>query len=672
MTDARIIAGLDDDQRAAATAPAGPVCVIAGPGSGKTRTVVARIGVLASSIDPEEMLALTHTTKAAGELRERIVANGTTGVRASTIHSAAWRQVRSQWATAGYAGEPRLVGSSWGMVKDAATRVLGRAAATSDATSELAGEIDWAAAHLLDPGAYREAARTHNRVTSLSADRVAEVWRAYLDAKAASGVLDFADVLAVATAMARGGLGVRPRALFVDEYQDVDRSQQALIDAWLDEHQIITAVGDSEQAIFGFKGGDPTLLASFAERYPAARVVHLGANYRSTQPIVEWVNRLTVTARPALRSIPGPGPDARVVDAFDEAREERELVSQLQRWQRDGLAWNDMAVLYRYNAASARLEAALAHAGIPYHVAGNQKFFDRPEIRAVLVPFGQRARQDPGSDGRALLEACAHDIGWSDTPPDGMGPPRQRWEAVASLLDSTRRLPNASAGELLDELLHRAREAHDLTPGGATLATLHAAKGLEWEAVWVAGVAEGQIPSAYASTRSQLDEEQHLLYVGVSRARRHLVVSHARKRHNGWRAEPSRYLTLLQATGPDRPASSRSTTSRSTTSRSTTSRHAAGAAKVTAPDRPRAECAKCRGRLVGAAARSSKRCSGPCLGGVPAERWRALLAWRDERAAALQVDAAKVATDKALFTTAVTGTTEQVAGWSRSAGTPPI
>jgi DNA helicase II / ATP-dependent DNA helicase PcrA len=661
-----VLADLDDDQRRAATAQAGPVCVIAGPGSGKTRTVVARVAVLAETIDPAAMLALTHTTKAAGELRDRISMAGTHGVHASTIHSAAWRHVRQCWASAGFTGEAHLVGSSWGMVKDAAGRVLGRSAVTSDTVSELAGEIDWASANLFDVGSYAAAARRHGRVTTVDAHHVDEVWSAYRAAKASAAVLDFADVLTTATSMARSGLGREWAALFVDEYQDVDRSQQALVDAWLGDHQVLTAVGDSEQAIFGFKGGDPTLLASFEQRYPGATVVHLSTNYRSTEPIVAWVNRLTVASRPALRSFSGSGPAPRVVAAYDEAAEEREMVRQLQAWQRNGTAWDDMAVLYRYNATSARLEAALAHAGIPYHVAGNRKFFDRPEIRGVLVPFGQQARQIPDSSGMALLEACARGIGWSDTPPDGMGPARQRWEAVASLLDLVReRHARSDAGEVLRELLHRAREAHDLTPGGVTLATAHAAKGLEWDAVWVAGVSEGQIPSSYASTPAQLQEEQHLFYVAVSRAERHLVVSHASRRHNGWRSEPSRFLALLQAggTSPGRSAGRRSTRS---------VRSAGSVSPSAAHDVVVASCGRCNGRLIGPFARRSKRCSGPCLTGEEARRWNQLLAWREARAGELGVAVTAVATDKAVFSTAVCRTTEGVAGWSRSAGTPPL
>lgn len=661
---------LDEPQREAAQAPLGPLAIIAGPGSGKTRTVVARIASLcAQGVDPTKVLALTHTQKAAGELRERLQEHGLSEVNCSTFHSAAWRVVRDNWQATGITGEAELIGSTWALMRQAAKRALG--ATGEQYVPDLVSEIDWARAWRLQPDEYPSHAKQHGRSCAVEPKDVVKTWKAFEKAKAPNQ-LDFADVIRLSEQVMQDpetARGVRQRweVFFVDEYQDADRAQQAALEAWLGDRQSLTVCGDPEQSIFGFKGADPQLLLGFQEKWPNARVIHLVRNYRSTPGIVSWVNLATRTARPALVSANSQGVDPMILAAGSEAEEERRLVHQLKEWQRSGTPYEEMAVLYRFNATSARLEAALAQAGVPYHVAGNQKFFDRPEIRSVLIPFGVQARSQPETQGALLLEAAARQGGWDpQSPPEGAGPARQRFEAISSLV-AMAQSPSAphDAMGLLRELQHRARQAHDLTPGGVTLATVHAAKGLEWDCVWVPGVVEGQLPSAYATSGPQLAEEQHLFYVAISRARRALVVSWAQKRHNNWSNNPSRFLDLVSTPEPRSVGSNK--------------RPRSSSAASAVPDFDLAGCSRCGTRLLGQAARVSKVCSSACLTGESLARYQRLVAWRAERSESLGRSQDKVASEKALFSAAVLGleaghdptSAKGIAGFAKDCGPLP-
>lgn len=659
VADQDYLATLDDDQRAAATAPLGPIALLAGPGSGKTRTLIARIAHVARTVPPSELLALTHTTKAAGELRERLAHQGL-DIQAATIHAAAWRQVRTQWGTVRGTPTPELLPSPWSLVRQCVPANAPKRDAT-ETVSEIVNEIQWAQAWLLSPKTYPQALRTHGRTTALDPDVVAKTWKSYNERKARAGLVDFADVLDVAYELScRDGFCSTTPVLFVDEFQDVDKAQLRLIEAWLSPQQLLCAAGDPEQAIFGFKGGDAHVLLNFAQRFKGAQVFELRNNYRSTHPIVQWVNSITTTPRQPLCSIPGDGPAPELVDAPSETDEERQLVAWLKDRHRDGVPYGSMAVLYRFNAASARLESALSKASIPYQLASDVRFFDRPEIRAVLVPFGQEARTDPNAPGHALLASCAAAVGWDpDAPPAGVGPARQRWEAVAALMAQVAELPqSAFASDVLTSLLTQARRAGDAPARGVTLATIHAAKGLEWDAVWLTGLSEGQLPSAYATSPAELLEEQRLLYVALSRARRFLCASFARKRHQGWASRPSRFVPLLSAnhsssagTRPSARASRRSTGLSSDT------------AIMPRAERPGSVCAKCKSRLVGAAARRTKACSAPCLPTEGRARHAELVQWRKDAANELALPPEKVASDRALFSAAALGTCVGVSGF---------
>lgn len=663
---------LDENQTAAINAPAGPVAVIAGPGSGKTSTLVARIARLCadSEINPGQSIALCHTTKAAGELRERLTRTAGAAVTCSTIHAAAWRCVRNNHQAAGLGPAPELAANMYPLLRNAARDVLG--AAGAEDVPDIAAEIEWARAHLHPIDEYGVAAAAAKRTSAVDANTIRDVWTRYRDLKVTAGVVDFADTLELAAHIvadtAHGAqLSAAVDAVFVDEYQDVDAAQQRLIDAWLAGSDRLCVVGDPSQAIFHFKGCDVSFLTGFAERYPGATVVELTANYRSTPQVVEWLNRLASPGRAALHAAGGDGAAPRIHHASDEAAEERALVDQIRTWARAGVPYDAMAVLYRFRASAARVEETLTAAGIPHHVAGEARFFERPEVRAVLVPFGQAARAEPDADGVELLASCAAETGWDpDRPPEGAGPARQRWEAITALVGAAaERHAGVAAHTLLTELQTRAKASWDLTPGGVTLATVHAAKGLEWDAVWVIGAVEGQMPSAFANTAADLDEERNICFVALSRARTHLVISAAARRHNGWSSKPSRYLDLLTAN------SARPSSRRHAGGRRGRSDDRAGAS-MGAPSQA-GGCERCGDRLRSAEARTARRCSGGCLTGATRDRFDALVAWREQVAIDEGIPATRVAGDRALFRAAVRGTTCGVTGLdTTSRAAPPF
>lgn len=668
---------LDADQQAAVEAPLGPLAILAGPGSGKTHTLVARMAHLAANgIDPAHMAALTHTQKAAGELRGRLGAVGLGAVTCSTIHALAWRQLRAHWMAIHPGSVPELLANPWGWVRDASVAERGAAQVDVAVVGEVLGEIEWARAQRLSPRQYAAAARKAGRSVTVPGPELTAIWRRYRERKTRAGVVDFGDVLELAAGLYDNPelaalLRAELTTFCCDEYQDVDPAQQHLLEVWLGPTGTFTVVGDPAQSIYLFKGAEPSLLTGFAGRWPGATIVELTVNYRSTAPIVTWVNRLADERRP-LVSACGAGAAPELIVCGTEADEERALVAAIRRWRSAGILASEIAVLYRFNAAATRLEAALAGAGIGYHVSGAARFFDRPEVRGVLIPFGQAARATPMVDGPALLVATAVAQGHDRSlPPAGMGAVRQRWEAVEALCEIAAPLAGWEAIALLTELQARARAAQEPAADGVCLATVHAAKGREWDAVWVCGVAEGQFPSAYAKTGPQLREERNLAYVAVSRARSELVLSYARRRQNGWRQEPSRYLALLghQVEGDLRP-SRRSGAGDLAGGRSERPSRAVSSARPE-PVRKRPACRKCGSELSSAAQRRVDLCGAACLDGELAARLAILRAWRADRAVALSVPILQVASERALFVLTVCGSDTPVPGLHPKAGRLP-
>lgn len=639
----RVLAGLDPEQRTAVTAPAGPVCILAGAGTGKTRAITHRMAyrALSGQIEAHHALAVTFTARAAGEMRARLAALGVAGIQARTFHAAALRQLR-YFAPRLFDGRqlPELVESKARLVMLAASRTGLRADRT--AARDLAGEIEWAKASLVEPGEYAVAAAKAQRDVPVDPAKVAEVFAAYEQVKRDSGALDFEDLLRAAAWAIEEHPDVAEqirsqyRHFVVDEYQDVSPVQQRLLDAWLGGRRDLTVVGDASQTIYSFTGASSSYLVAFPRRHRDAVVVRLVRDYRSTPQVVGLANAVIRQARGDEARLrlelqgqrpPGPEPDLRVFP--DEPAEAVAVAARCAELVGAGTPAREIAVLFRTNAQSEAYEEALAEAGVPYVVHGAERFFERPEVRAAMVAL--RAATKSTVDGPlvpAVVEALGA-VGWQrDQPPPG-GAARERWEALAALVTlAEEHAQLASLAEFCAELARRAAVQHAPTVDGVTVASLHSAKGLEWDAVFLVGLVDGTLPVTYARTPEALEEERRLLYVGVTRARQWLWLSYPAARSPGGRPRrPSRFLPQLdrdRSAGPARPARD-------------------GARRRTLI----ASCRICGATLLNGPDRKLGRCAG-CPSDIDEELYERLRDWRLKTAGALKVPAYVVFTDATL------------------------
>jgi DNA helicase-2/ATP-dependent DNA helicase PcrA len=567
-----VLEGLDPEQREVATALRGPVCVLAGAGTGKTRAITHRIayGVRAGILQPSTVLAVTFTNRAAGEMRGRLRQLGATGVQARTFHSAALRQLQYFWPKAIGGSMPRLVDRKIQLIADAAAacRIRLDRGELRDVTSE----IEWSKVTQTVPADYAPAAAKAGRLLPRDPAEIAQLYSVYEDLKRERSVIDFEDVLLLTVAILqdRQDIAEQVRSQYqhfvVDEYQDVSPLQQRLLELWLGERDNLCVVGDASQTIYSFTGATPDHLLDFRTRHPGATVVKLVRDYRSTPQVVHLANGLLAQARGRaadhrleLISQREPGPEPAYTEYTDEPAEAEGAARRIRELMDAGVPASEIAVLFRTNSQSETYEQALADAGVPYHLRGAERFFDRPEVRKARVALRGAARfggndslLDDAVDLPSQVRAVLSGEGWTPRPPAGSGAVRERWESLAALVNLARDFAaarsGATLGDLVAELDERANAQHAPTVQGVTLASLHSAKGLEWDAVFLVGVAEGMMPITYAKTDEQIEEERRLLYVGVTRAREHLYVSWALSRSPGGRANrrPSRFLDGLR------------------------------------------------------------------------------------------------------------------------------
>ncbi len=568
----QVLAGLDEQQRAAALAVQGPVCILAGAGTGKTRTITHRIayGVHTGVYVPEQVLAVTFTARAAGELRGRLSALGVGGVQARTFHAAAMRQLRYF--------APRVLGGPMPELIENKLRVVAAAASrarlSTDRTSlrDLASEIEWAKTTLATPEDYPSRAKAAGREAPFEAAAVAEVYRSYESAKQRDGALDFEDLLLVTAYaleehrdVAREVRG-QYRHFVVDEYQDVNPLQQRLLDAWLGGRADVCVVGDPNQTIYSFTGADPDHLLGFADRYPDAEVVKLERDYRSTPQVVGLANKLIGQA-PPRRGLPGlrllgqrqDGAEPRFVEHPDEPSEAAAVARACRELVDGGLPASEIAVLFRINAQSQVYESALTDVGVPYVLKGGERFFERPEVREALLLL--RGAAAGGSEPGALVPTVRDVLastGWVEHRPPAGGAARDRWQSLAALVDLAVDLvaeePTLDLPGFVAHLAERASAQHAPTVQGVTLASMHAAKGLEWDAVFVVGLVDGVLPIAQSLGRPDaVEEERRLLYVAVTRAREQLTLSWSLARNPGGRRSRPR-SRFLDGLAPDAAA----------------------------------------------------------------------------------------------------------------------
>ncbi|MHB1613283.1 MAG: ATP-dependent DNA helicase UvrD2 [Actinomycetes bacterium] len=645
-----LLSGLDAEQRQVVLAPAGPVCVLAGAGTGKTRAITHRLAyrALTGGLDPSRVLALTFTTRAAGELRSRLARLGVPRVRARTFHSAALRQLQYFWPQVASGPAPSLVTAKAALLGEVALRLGVRHDRAS--VRDLAGEIEWAKAVEISAEEYPAAASAAGRQppAGLDPSGVGRVYHAYEQAKSARSLLDFEDVLLVTAGM----LAARPdiaaqvaqtyRYLTVDEFQDVNPVQRRLVELWLDGGRDICVVGDTAQTIYSFAGADARFLTEFPARYPDAQVVWLERDYRSTPQVVSVANRLL---RGAPRRPTGPrltlvaqrpdGPDPRVLDFPDEVSEARWVADEATRLLTEGYAARDIAVLVRTNAQTAAFEEALTARSVPFVVRGAARFFDRAEVRQALTLLRGAVRADPGRPSGGLAAGVGDilaTLGWGPQAPGGAAA-RTRWESLSALVGLAEELvaedPEATLVDLVADLQSRATAQHAPVADGVTVASMHAAKGLEWRAVMIAGLAEGIVPISYAESPDALAEERRLLYVAITRARDQLVLTWAAARAPGSRARRRRSRFLDEALGTDSGAPR--------------ARREPGS-----PRRPTASCRVCHGPLRTAAERAVGRCA-ECPGGADPRLVEQLRGWRRGEAERAKVPAYCVFTDATLI-----------------------
>jgi DNA helicase II / ATP-dependent DNA helicase PcrA len=631
-------AGLDDEQREAVLAPRGPVCVLAGAGTGKTRTITHRIAQLVASghVAAGQVLAVTFTQRAAGEMRSRLRAlgaaaltgSGVGAVQALTFHAAAHRQLRYFW--------PRVIGDTGWQLLDSKFAVVARAASrirlntSTDDVRDLAGEIEWAKASLIGPEEYSAAVAAAGRDTPMDAEKIAGVYSAYEALKVRDEsvtLLDFDDLL-LHTAAAIENDGVvaeefrdRYRCFVVDEYQDVTPLQQRVLSAWLGDRDDLTVVGDPNQTIYSFTGASPRFLLDFSRRFPDATVVRLERDYRSTPQVVSLANQVIAAARGRVAGSklqlsgqrePGPAPSFH--EHPDETAEAAAVAASIARLIESGIPPSEIAVLYRVNAQSEVYEEALTEAAIAYQVRGGEGFFSRQEIKQALLALQRAAER--GADGPLpdVVRGVLEPLGLTAEEPVGSRA-RDRWEALNALAelvdDEVAQRPQLELPGLLAELRTRADARHPPVVRGVTLASLHAAKGLEWDAVFLVGLADATLPISHAlahgAESEPVEEERRLLYVGITRARVHLALSWALARSPGGRQsrKPSRFLNGIAPQTRQDPAPSKSRRSRAAATR----------------------CRICNNNLTTPAAVMLRRCE-TCAGDVDEELLLQLKAWR--------------------------------------------
>lgn len=655
---------LDPEQAAAVRAPRGPVCVLAGAGTGKTRTITHRIAHLVETdrVKPTQVLAVTFTARAAGEMRSRLRALGLGGaadkVQARTFHAAALRQLKYFW--------PQIVGDVPWRLLDNKFTLVGRAAhrvglpTHTESVRDLLNEIEWAKSSLIAPEDYPRAAAERRREIPFDAVRIAQVYIDYEELKTTQEgmLLDFDDLLLHTAAALEDFPAVgdefrdRYRSFVVDEYQDVTPLQQRVLDAWLGDRDDLTVVGDANQTIYSFTGATPSYLLDFSRRFPDASMIRLERDYRSTPQVVSLANRVIGQARGRIagtrlqllgQRADGPEP---VFAEFDDVPSEAAAVTRsIGKLIAAGTSPAEIAVLYRINAQSEAYEQALTERGISYQIRGGEGFFERQEVRRAISQLRKTATRDDlpeqsrtGAELVTLVTATLTPLGLTSSEPAGTQE-RERWSSLVALVRLTEEL--VAADEQLDltgllrDLAVRSEARHAPTVQGVTLASLHAAKGLEWDAVFLVGLTDGTLPTAHAlagdgsvADESALEEERRLLYVGVTRARTHLRLSWALSRDGGSR-RPRRRSRFLNGIVPDDSSAS----------------------PVAAPKRDtagtRAYCRVCAKPLIGTYATMLGRCR-KCPAELDAELLETLQEWRADKAQEARVREFTVFTDTTL------------------------
>ena len=572
MDPDRLLDGLDPSQRRAVTTDAQPLAILAGAGSGKTRVLTRRIAhrCATGSADARHVLALTFTRKAAAELDTRLRSFGLRDLPAAgTFHAVAYAQLRTRWAGAGTSA-PTLL--------DRKGRILGRilGGTTRFTAMDLASEIEWAKSRLVSPDRYPIAAAQADRRLAVDPERIAEWFRRYEADKRKRGLVDFDDLLS----QCADAIGTDPsfaaaqrwrfRHLFVDEYQDVNPLQEHLLRAWLGDRPDLAVVGDPNQAIYSWNGADPSFLVDFAAQHPGAEVVELEHSYRSTPQILHTAAAVLSGGRAGARHGLQPhrtdGPLPVVAGYSSDLDEAHGIARAVHDNHVPGRPWSAQAVLVRTNAQTSVIEAAFRRAAIPHRVRGAGQLLDDPEVRDLLGRLDKLREplattlndleSSIASQRSALLEALEDDLDEDDDLAPLVDETSAAGRKIASL-EQVLRLgrdllvvdPTARTEGFGGWLRATLREDGPESADAVSILTFHAAKGLEWPVVHLAGVEAGFVPINHAKAPAEREEEQRLFYVAVTRAADVLRCTWAEQRTFGAQTvdrRPSPYLAWIR------------------------------------------------------------------------------------------------------------------------------
>lgn len=535
-----LLLGLDEQQRSAVLSSAPLLAVIAGAGSGKTAVLTRRLAhrALSESIDPQHTVVLTFTRQAADELRRRVTGFGLRDKPiAGTFHSVALLLLRQFWDDRGrrhptvVSDRSRLVAELLG--SDARGRVF-----------DTVADLDWIRARNVSIEHIEKSDLTRSLRRPIG--ELAQVIADYESLKRKRGVLDLDDLLLQSLRLVKedgqfaAAVHWRLRHFFVDEAQDLNPLQLAVIQAWRGDRDDVTVVGDPAQAIYGFNGSDPTILLELEKHFPGVEVVRLDTNYRCTPEIVSAglrvLQRLDAPL-PALRSARSPGRQPLVIEFADEADEASGVAAFVERMRVE--QWRDTAILARTNAQLPALRTALEAAGVPSTLSGS----------ASADPVQRAVREAAERTNRHQLAAWSRDAREpSDESDDDIAARRQVADAVDEFL---REGGKDGLGFSAWARINRPFRRDD---DGVELLTFHAAKGREWSTVVLVGAEGGIVPHSSARTAAEVAEEVRLAYVAITRASDRLVVTRAESRR-GRRSTPSPFLDSFPP-DPDREAPS--------------------------------------------------------------------------------------------------------------------
>jgi DNA helicase II / ATP-dependent DNA helicase PcrA len=537
----QILEGLDPEQREVVTAVRGPVCVIAGAGTGKTRVITHRIAyaIAIGVTDSSKTLALTFTAKAAGEMRARLRGLGIPNATARTFHSAAIKQLMYFWPYSFGGSFPSLLTMKSGAIAEALNRTDSALAPQTSTLREIASEIEWAKVLEISPDEYVESALgagrrlkiPNNKSDKSNFEDISKVYQAYETLKQQERAIDFEDVLLLTVGMLEEDRDVRERVrdqyryFTVDEYQDVSPLQQRLLNLWLGDREEICVVGDAAQTIYSFAGASSAFLLGFTKRYPKAQVIRLSRGYRSTPEIISAANAILRQGGMIgehgheLASMNSHGAKPEIAKFESNASEANFIVNKIAELRVKAGDSAEIAILTRTNSQLDIFERELRAAGIASQIKGSERFFERIDVRdAMRVIRSASVLPTEGGDWYSDLIAVLRPFGDTDYVQAFLALARSMKEASEEAIGPS---TPATLRTFLRELEDRAEQNNPPTLPGVVLATLHAAKGLEWDHVFLAGISEGMLPMG-----EDIEEERRLFYVGLTRAKSELHLSY--------------------------------------------------------------------------------------------------------------------------------------------------